>query len=407
MVERRPTLLGIAAVLAALVAASHLPALFVFAALASSTLTYRLLANRQFRTYLVSFSLTAAGAFVMAAGLVMATQLARGATTFLAELLGSAPGIVDNVDQTYLLYAYLLRPRLQGLPYEGPPSATDLIDPRALTPWGSQLGMTAALVLIAAASLLACVALLHMRDRRATLIRSVLRVGVPLVVLMGVLLLFVLGSTAAETYVPRRTGPHRIAPYVLLAYVLLPLGLASAAAWIAPQRRVLGLAVLTLAVGLVAYTSYVGARDLPALRPTAIQLTELQRARAALTPVSGTRPLVITNYATEGLLPVLLDANGLLDGRLPYTNAPLRRRALRILRDTRALFLSADCARTDQYAPDYILISSKPNTIGHHGGFEIGPRFAEVARAVEPAFAGRFLSVFGYPQFCAAARGTP
>jgi hypothetical protein len=407
MVERRPRLLGIAAVLAALVAASHLPALLVFAALASSAITYRMIADRQFGTYAVRFSLTAAGAVVMAAGLIISGQLIRGTTTFFGELFGSASGMVNNVDQTYLLYVYLLRPRLQGLPYETPPSPAELIDPRVFTPWGSELGMAAPLLLVASASLLAFIAALRTRALRSALIRAGLRLGVPLVVLTSVMLLFILLSTAADTYVPRRTGPHRIAPYFFLAYVLLPLGLASAARWIAPHVRVLQLTVLGIAVGFVALTSYTEARDLPPLRPTAHQLAEIQRARHTLTSAGASRPLVIANYATEGLLPVLLDVDGLLDGRFPYTNAPLRDRALAILRDTRAFFTSGDCAQIEHYGPDYILISSKPNTIGHHGGFAIEPRFAEIAEVVEPAFSGRFLSVFGYREFCAAAEAMP
>jgi hypothetical protein len=60
----------------------------------------------------------------------------------------------------------------------------------------------------------------------------------------------------------------------------------------------------------------------------------------------------------------------------------------------------------DQYDPDYILISSRPNTIGHHGGYPLGPRFKEITQLVEPAFSGRFIRVFDYREFCSAAEAT-
>jgi hypothetical protein len=407
MVERRRRLLGIAAVLAALVAASHLAAFLLLAALALSVLNYRLLADGRLHAYTVSFSLTAAGAIVIAAGLSLAAQSIRGTTSFLAELFGSASGIVNNIDQTYLLYAYLPPKGLLGDPNAGPPSAVELINSRSITPWGSQVGMTAAL-LIGSSVLLALVALLGTRETRPiALIRAGLRLGAPLVVFLGVLVVFMLVSASAETFVPRRTGPSRIAPYIVVAYVFVPLGIASAARWIEPRRRAVLLTVLGLAVGAISLSSYAEARDLPPLRPTAAQLAEIQRAGARLTSDSGSRPLVLTNYYTEGLLPVLLDADGLLDGRIPYTNAPLRERALAILRDTAEFFQSGDCARTDSYGADFILISSKRNRIGHLGGYALGPGFAQIAHIAQPVFSGRSLRVFDYQEFCAAAETTP
>jgi hypothetical protein len=403
-VERRPALLGIAAVLAALLAASHLPALLVFVALSASMLTCRLMARRQFRAHTLRFSMVAAGALAMAVGVSAVAQVTRGTTTFLGELVGSGSAMIDNVDQTFLLNR-LLRSPAQGPVDEIPPSAADLVDARVFEPWGSQLGMIALLLLVVAASSLAFGTLRRAAKRRSILIRADLLLAVPVLVFIGVVLLYVLGALSADTYVPRRTGPDRIAPYFVLAYTLLPLGMAAAAGWIAPRHRVLQLTVLGFAVALVSIASYTEARELPARRPSSSELAEMQRAGAALTSGGGDKPLVLTNSYTEGLLPVLLETDGLLDGRVPYSNAPLRERALEILRATRAFLDSGDCALTDQYSPDFILVTSRPETIGL-SRYTIGPRFAKIAREAEPTFRGRFLRAFDYQAFCAAAIAT-
>jgi hypothetical protein len=401
-VERRPALIGIAALLAALLAASHIPVLLVFVALSACMFACRLMGGRRFRAYTFGFSIAAAGAVAGATVLSAAAQLFRGTTTFLAELFGTGSAMVNNVDQTYVLNV-LVRSNLQGPLEESAPSASQLVDVRVFEPWGSQLGMNAVLLLLVSGSLVAFIAVGRRRKRRSILISTDLRLAFPLLVFVGFLLISVLGSLSADTYVPRRTGPDRIAPYLVLAYVLLPLGMASAAGWIVPRRRLLQLIVLGLAVGFVSFTSFTQARELPTRGPTALELAEIERARPALTGGGNGRPLAITNSYTEGMLPTLLEVDGLVDGRIPYTNAPLRERAIEILRATHAFFLSGDCALTDEYRPDYILVTSRPETIGV-SRYPIGPRFAQIAREVEPAFDGSFLRVFGYRDFCAGAR---
>jgi len=148
-----------------------------------------------------------------------------------------------------------------------------------------------------------------------------------------------------DTYVPRRTGPWRlIAPLGML----VPIGAAVAAGtWsvgdarnpttraqrrAARRRAALVVGPLLLAVALLGAATVPGTQRFGNLAPRDDRIGALRALR--LPPGS----LVLANSYTDGFLRANLDTPGLVEGRAPYTEARLLRRAIHLLTEAQAFF---------------------------------------------------------------------
>ena len=227
--------------------------------------------------------------------------------------------------------------------------------------------------------------------RRDPVVRRLL--GFTLLALVGlsaIALVFMLGW---DGYVPRRTGASRI---VLEASLLVPpfvaIGLAALVAqlpmWVRRWRWPTARVRIVVAIGLVTacalVTSVAVARFDNHEAPSRDELA----AWESLPLTSG--DIVLSNGYTEGFIPDVTDANGLLDGRAPYTfdesadpgQRPAARSTVVLRRPIGAVAVprrqrrDVDCARQAQ------------DVRAQHGERLVDARFAGRARAVPRTRAG-------------------
>lgn len=332
---RRPADLALAALTLAACFLTHPLAALLSAGVWAGTLTAALASRRDRR---------AAWALVPAVIGGWLTAIAvRGRGLAGAEKLGGSPRLTaGEPDPTWVFRQLSL-----GAPPERPPLSIWATARLALRrgfldlPWW---WFAAAAALVAAA-----LALSALRRR-----------GAPRAVSAGFLLLA--AGTAAtvialsavmaagwDTYVPRRTGPWRLlAPLGML----VPIGAAVAAGNPDPtgadpgasagrrarrQQRAqrvaarAGVALLVVAVLLAAATAPAVWR-LGRLGPSTQRVAE---ARALSLPPGS---LILANSYTDGFLRAGVGTPGLIEGRAPYTEARLLRRANRLLLDAQAFF---------------------------------------------------------------------
>jgi hypothetical protein len=189
------------------------------------------------------------------------------------------------------------------------------------------------------------------------------RRGLPLLVFVlcalaggaAVSLLFALGW---DTYVPHRTAATRIGH--LIAF-LVPITLAVMPAARSPHRLARIGRVVALVVAVVVWVRSVPAADnLRRLQPSR---DHLAYARRVDLPSSAR---VLANAYTEGYIPMRLGGHGVLDGRAPYTIAPLLYRANRLVQESRDYF--ADPSRhadiLDRERVDYVLVGRRRWSLG-------------------------------------------
>jgi hypothetical protein len=209
------------------------------------------------------------------------------------------------------------------------------------------IGLWAALVLSAATILLA----VAWRRREA---RGILAfVLAALVGLAAVAAIFAFGWSS---YVPRRTGAQRFvqeasllaAPYVAVALACLPFSVQRF-----PWRVLLiGTAVLLLCAAGFAQSSRLE-NILAVQHPT--RSAEEGLAGLKIPPDA----VVLSNAYTEGYIGQVTGAQGLIEGRAPYTFPRVLRRANKLLREARA-FYNAPAAHLgflDKEHISYVLVS--------------------------------------------------
>jgi hypothetical protein len=186
--------------------------------------------------------------------------------------------------------------------------------------------------------LLACYGL--WRHRAEAAVRRA--VAFALLSLLGILLVASVFMLGWQGYVPRRTGASRlVAEASLLGPPLLAIGLgcavSSVRAWLGRQRlatyRWLGDIVVLAVVAVCGWTSLsdVAAYD-DGMAPSRAQLAVWRSLPLTRSDV------VLANGYTEGFIPDLTGAQGLLDGRAPYTFDAQLKRANGLLRGARAFY---------------------------------------------------------------------
>jgi hypothetical protein len=177
------------------------------------------------------------------------------------------------------------------------------------------------------------------RRRRDADVRQLLGfTALSLLGLAAIASVFMLGW---QGYVPRRTGGSRI---VLEASLIVPpfaaIGLQSLSRDISRRSRPRWLgttrhraAALAVAISVCALVSMIRVADYDSPQvPTRDELAVWESL-----PLTSS-DLVLANGYTEGFIPDVTPAEGLLDGRAPYTFASLMDRANRLFRGAQAFF---------------------------------------------------------------------
>lgn len=144
-------------------------------------------------------------------------------------------------------------------------------------------------------------------------------------------------ARAWDTYVPNRTGVARLVP---LLWFLLPLMVGIGLAFVRGRtvRRIV-IGAVGLMVVLLLVHGVPDQRRYASQQPSAASL-------AALTQLDLPRgALVLSNAYTEGVLRLAVGAPGLLEGRAPYTERRLLRRANGLLANASEFFASPDPKR--------------------------------------------------------------
>jgi hypothetical protein len=306
-----------------------------------------------------------AGALAVAAVTVAAwafAGLVLGGSLSGASSLGDLPEVEAGIDPTWR-FAQVV----QGSPSPDPPSVGRLVATsldRGLRSLGSPwfVGLAAIVVAVLAARAMAGGPLDRLGARR-TLIFLAVTAATALVIALT----FVVGWT---TYVPRRTGFARLFQVALL---LVPIGAGVAVSELVdtPARRaaqailVAGGATLVF-VGVIAVRGQGRLDAIAEQRPSAAELGALRDV-----PIRD-GAVVLTNGYSEGLVPVVTGARGVLDGRAPYTDSPLLARAntllgrsTRFFRDPLAGDASLPCAGVE-----YLLVAQDSGrTLGMPSAF--------------------------------------
>lgn len=229
----------------------------------------------------------------------------------------------------------------QGTLGSSPPSAVDLISNslrrgfRGLGwPWFATLaGIT--VVILAARAFIGPAS-----RPRAFARRALVFLGASLGIVVAASLFFSIGWS---TYVPRRTGFARL---LQVAILLVPAG-AGVALGLLPwgtqpkTRRLVAVIAGTVALGFAGFMTVHGQPSVDARaeqRPLAVTMGALRDLDLDADDI------VLTNVYSEGVVPVMTGARGVVDGRAPYADARLLRRANQLLGDTRQFMKSAGSA---------------------------------------------------------------
>jgi hypothetical protein len=205
--------------------------------------------------------------------------------------------------------------------------------------------------LVAGATVLLVVTAVHHQRGRRLLVFTL----VSLAALAAVAAVFAFGWSS---YVPRRTGAQRllteasllVGPYVAGALGCVPLVLGRRAWW----RPVTAVTVIVLCAGGLLASAHLE-HTFTRMRPPQAAVEALSRLDLPAGSV------VLTNAYTEGFLADVMSADGLLEGRAPYTYPDVLRRANRLLRGAHTFF-DAPCShgaflRTNHV--DYIVVARR------------------------------------------------
>lgn len=234
-----------------------------------------------------------------------------------AEKLGGLPKRVAGVDPTWQF-----RQLTVGVDTRSPPPSMATVARTSLR--GGFAGLGWGWYLAAAFAVTAAVIFVAWRGRgrsRRAARRYLIVVAVAIAVVIGISLWFV---TQWPTDVPRRTGFARLLP---LVFALLPVGLALALSGSGGRRTRVGVCVAGTLVVLAAFLHALPWTDsLSVQQPPRDTLGALRDLRL------GPRALVLTNSYSEGFVPDVTGARGVLDGRAPYTERANLARANRLLR---------------------------------------------------------------------------
>lgn len=285
--------------------------------------------------------------------------LALAASTVLVALvMGSASGVEHagglSADSGVADPTWDFIRAISGLPPSVPPSSTDMAG-EALgnvyrgTGWWVALGLVIATIALAACA------------RRQAQARQLLVFTLTSLVVLGVAA--AVFSFGYASYVPRRTGAHRL---VQEATLLTGPYVAGALACVRySELRVFlqqvagGAAVVVLTVtGLIASTGVAGwASDLRPSPQLHQSLVGLRIPRDAV---------VLANAYTEGYLARTTRATGLLDGRAPYTYPDVLVRANTLLREARDFYAEPAAHLDFLEANDvsYVVVASSPGSLG-------------------------------------------
>lgn len=282
---------------------------------------------------------TGVGAAALVASiLVLALALGSASGTQHVGGLSDRGGLVDPT--------WLFVRRIAGLGPSMPPTNAAVARQAVTSSYdGTGVWVSVALVLATIVLLVAA--------RRSPLARSVLVfTGLSVLGIAMVAAVFALGWTG---YVPRRTGSQRlvqeatllVAPYLAGALACVP-ALARRSSW---QRPVVAGGVVALVLGGLLGTLHI-ASLVDRQRPPAEAVRALGRLHVA--PGS----VVLANAYTEGYLDEVMGAQGLLEGRAPYTFPTVLVRANRLLAQARA-FYEAPAAHRDflvRHHVDYLAV---------------------------------------------------
>jgi hypothetical protein len=214
-----------------------------------------------------------------------------------------------------------------------------------------------------------------------------------------------------SSYVPRRTGTQRlvqeatllVGPYIACALACVPF-FTLRVTW---QKLTTAILVVGLCcAGLTASLRLEGifARQRPD-EGIAQALEELELPADAV---------VLTNAYTEGYIHQVTGAEGLLEGRAPYTFPRVLRRANSLLREAQAFFLdpAAHLAFLDKNHVSYVVVSDRDSySLGTSNVFaNPRPALLDKFRALEPVLTQPGLSVYrvepsAYPWVAKSADG--
>lgn len=162
-------------------------------------------------------------------------------------------------------------------------------------------------------------------DRRAAL-RFVISVGVALVAVVGFAIFL---AASYSTDVPRRTGFARVLP---LVYVFVPVAAALAVSAFGRVRRNPAAALAVVVVLAIGVPAARWTMSLDVQEPAVATLGQLRNLRL---PAGA---LVLTNVYSEGYVPVVVGARGVLDGRAPYTERGVLERVNGLLKTSISWF---------------------------------------------------------------------
>lgn len=215
---------------------------------------------------------------------------------------------------------------IRGLPPSRPPDNAEIAG-ATLSGIYHGTGWVVGVLLVSSTVVLAVAAI-----RQAAARRVLVFTFVALVALAAVAAVFALGWTG---YVPRRTGAQR-----LLAEASLLVGpyVAGALGWVPrlAERRPGSTWVPTVTVAVLVV---LGCLATLRLEHTFAQMRPPRSAVRALSTLDlPAGSLVLTNAYTEGFLADVMGAEGLLEGRAPYTYPRTLARANRLLRGAHAFF---------------------------------------------------------------------
>jgi hypothetical protein len=215
------------------------------------------------------------------------------------------------------------------------------------------------LIATAAATLAVALAL-----RRWEIVRYLLAAAVFVGLMVALSALTQLGW---HTYVPRRTGFTRFLQF----WWFVPLAAVAFVPRLLPQTWYrLTSTVVLLAVACALWISTIDpTTDLRKNQPSDRTLTQLRALHLE------NKATVLSNAFTQDFVAYNTDALGLTDGRAPYLERDLLRRANEILLATEAFFRDpvGHPFPWDRYRVTYVLVSTVPNALGNSAIYPASP----------------------------------
>jgi hypothetical protein len=160
------------------------------------------------------------------------------------------------------------------------------------------------------------------------------------------------------TYVPLRTGWGRLFP---LTFALLPAAVALVITSVSRQWLRALVASGVLALGIAVMVHGLDFYD---------QIDHQQPSRAELSALRDLHlsgdDLVLTNTYSEGFVGTVLGAQGVLDGRAPYSEPKTLERANTLLGESIRYFADPQHTPLPEHAPgiDYVLVATTPSALG-------------------------------------------